>query len=152
MKILLSDPRVNVNSPAIKGATPFFVACQEGALEVVKLLLADPRVDVNAAMVHGETPLWMAAHRGHVEVAKLVLASDREVKLGCVWARNGLTEEQQARQCGHVDLADVIKEYSVDPVRGKWRLRLELGILRMSLLLLHPFALFLFLSLPLSLC
>ena len=32
------------------GATPLFMACQEGHEEVVKLLLADERVDVNQAM------------------------------------------------------------------------------------------------------
>ena len=44
------------------GATPFFMACQEGHEKVVKLLLQDKRIDPNQAQIDGETPLFKSCH------------------------------------------------------------------------------------------
>ena len=38
---------VDVNSPDIQGQTPFYVACQNGHLDVVQTLLGYGGVDVN---------------------------------------------------------------------------------------------------------
>ena len=47
ISLLLADPRIDPDMAEIIGATPFFIASQEGHQEVISLLLADPRIDPN---------------------------------------------------------------------------------------------------------
>ena len=77
--LLLADLRIDVNKSRDTGATPFFVACQNGHKEVVSLLLADLRIDVNKSDENHCTPLWFASQEGHLSVVQLILASGREV-------------------------------------------------------------------------
>jgi len=73
----LADPRMDLNKPRNDGATPFFIACQEGHKEVVLLLLADSRVDPNMPRNTGATPFFLACQKGHKEVVLLLLADPR---------------------------------------------------------------------------
>jgi len=76
--LLLADPRIDPNKPRDTGATPFFMACQNGHKEVVSLLLADPRIDPNKADDdNGATPFFIACQEGHKEVVSLLLADPR---------------------------------------------------------------------------
>jgi ankyrin repeat protein len=68
---------VDVNLAENDGATPLFLACQEGKEAVVTALLADPRVDVNLARTDGATPLFMACQKGHDIVVTVLLADPR---------------------------------------------------------------------------
>jgi ankyrin repeat protein len=61
-----------------KGATPVFVAAEEGHHEVMRLL-ADKGADLDLGDVNGCTPLYMAAARGHYEVVRLL--AEKGVKL-----------------------------------------------------------------------
>lgn len=47
------------------GATPLYLACQEGHLHVVEYLVKDCGVDVHLRAQDGMTPLHAAAHMGH---------------------------------------------------------------------------------------
>ena len=49
------------------GGTPWFIAPQQGHLEVV-CLLSDARTDKVIAMQGGATPLFIASQKGHLEV------------------------------------------------------------------------------------
>ena len=62
--MLLAKQGVNVNQAANDGATPLFIASQEGHAEVVSMLLAKQGVDVNQAMNDGCTPLCIASENG----------------------------------------------------------------------------------------
>ena len=53
-----------MNQAKTNGATPLFIAAQEGHLPVVKLLL-DREAAVNQAKTNGATPLFIVAQEGH---------------------------------------------------------------------------------------
>lgn len=50
------------------GATPLYLACQEGHLHVVEHLVRDCGADVHLRAQDGMTPLHAAAHMGHHEL------------------------------------------------------------------------------------
>ena len=70
MRLLLADPRVDVNKAKNDGFTPLFMAAQNSHADVLRLLLADPRVDANKANNGVATPLIIAAHNNHPDVVR----------------------------------------------------------------------------------
>lgn len=66
--LLLHAEGINVTQSLAIGATPFYVACQNGHIDIVRTLARDPRVDVTQAMHSGSTPLYVACQNGHLEV------------------------------------------------------------------------------------
>ncbi|EOD33603.1 hypothetical protein EMIHUDRAFT_363890, partial [Emiliania huxleyi CCMP1516] len=81
------------------GATPLFIASQEGQLECVRLLL-EAGAAIDQADEQGATPLFAACQDGHLEVAKLLSsygASRAATPFG--------TPEEVATEEGHADLA-----------------------------------------------
>ena len=60
----------DVNQADIEGYTPFFVACQEGRVEIVQLLI-EHGVDVDLATDGGATPLFIACQEGHTDVMRI---------------------------------------------------------------------------------
>jgi len=77
ISLLLADPRIDPDMAEIIGATPFFIASQEGHQEVISLLLADPRIDPNRPKNNQITPFFVACQDGHKEVVSLLLADPR---------------------------------------------------------------------------
>mmetsp|Transcript_27652 Transcript_27652/g.82507 ORF Transcript_27652/g.82507 Transcript_27652/m.82507 type:complete len:851 (+) Transcript_27652:71-2623(+) len=77
VSLLLSDCRVQVNSPRADGCTALFMASQNGHTDVVQRLLAAPGVDVETAdLKYRFTPLIIAACKGrHAAAAALLQAS-----------------------------------------------------------------------------
>ena len=63
IKLLLADPRVDINKADSNQLTPLYRACYKGKTEVITLLLADPRVDVNKADSKQFTPLSIACYK-----------------------------------------------------------------------------------------
>ncbi|EOD05501.1 hypothetical protein EMIHUDRAFT_351152 [Emiliania huxleyi CCMP1516] len=81
------------------GATPLFMACQQGRLEIARLLL-EAGAAIDQADEQGATPLFAACEDGHLEVAKLLSsygASRAATPFG--------TPEEVANSRGHADLA-----------------------------------------------
>lgn len=64
---LESSPPVgrSVNCQTLMGATPLYLACQEGHLDVVEYLVKEREGDVHLRAQDGMTPLHAAAHMGH---------------------------------------------------------------------------------------
>lgn len=54
-----------VNSQTKNGATPLYLACQEGHLEVVQYLVKDCGADPSIRANDGMTPLHAASQMGH---------------------------------------------------------------------------------------
>ena len=55
----------------MKGCTPFYLAVQEGHVEVVKHLLRVEGVDINLGQSKKITPLIIAAMNGYVEIIQV---------------------------------------------------------------------------------
>lgn len=53
-KILVEDGRIDVNQPLNNNSTPFYVACENGYIDIVKYL-ANNKVDVTKEMDGGYT-------------------------------------------------------------------------------------------------
>jgi len=68
---LLLDNKADVNASRTNdGATPLYVAAQNGYTEVVKLLL-DNKGYVNTKTHHGKKPLDAARQNYHLDIVKL---------------------------------------------------------------------------------
>ena len=85
--MLLAKQGVDVNQAMNDGATPLFIASQEGHSDVVSMLLAKQGVDVNQARDNGCTPLYIASQNGHSEVVSMLLAK-QGIDMNKAWKRN----------------------------------------------------------------
>lgn len=90
VKLLLDDPRIDVNATNWEGRTAFYLACERGRLNVVKILLKDLRIEVGKVSNDGTTPLYAAAIKGHLEVVEWLLSSGRDVNIKAM-NKNGKT-------------------------------------------------------------
>ena len=79
------------------GATPIFVACQNGCHKVVQLLLA-AGADPNTPMNNGSTPLIVASQNGYYQIVELLLAAGAD---GSARHNEGFTPLYAASQNGH---------------------------------------------------
>ncbi|OQS01869.1 ankyrin repeat domain-containing protein 50 [Thraustotheca clavata] len=73
-KLLLQDPRVDVNSQRDDGATPLIAAVNMENINLVQMLLEHPSIDVNLEMQPGVSALTVASSRSLVEIVQLILA------------------------------------------------------------------------------
>ena len=73
----MRNPRVDVGKIQSQGYFPFFIASQNGHLDVVSLLLADPRIEPDKPAYDGATPVFIACQKGHQDVVSLLLADSR---------------------------------------------------------------------------
>jgi ankyrin repeat protein/serine/threonine protein kinase len=55
------------------GATPLYVAAQQGHIAVVTMLVKECQADVNQATNNGTTPLIVASSNGHIAVVKVLV-------------------------------------------------------------------------------
>lgn len=63
------------------GATPLYLACQEGHLEIIQYLVKDCGADPHVRANDGMTPLHAAAQMGHNTVIVWLVSA--------AWARHG---------------------------------------------------------------
>ena len=63
------------------GATPVFVACQNGYLDVVRFLI-DKGAGKDTATCIGATPFNVASQNGHLDLARLLIekGADKDVQ------------------------------------------------------------------------
>lgn len=66
-----------VNSQTKNGATPLYLACQEGHLEIIQYLVKDCRAESSIRANDGMTPLHAAAQMGHNTVIVWLVCHDR---------------------------------------------------------------------------
>jgi ankyrin repeat protein len=104
----LIEAGANLNSPDIYLATPLFVACENGHVEIVKTLI-EAGANLNSPDKDGATPLFVACKNGHAEVVKALLEK-QEIDLTKAFA-NGKTPLDFACHNGSFEL---IKRYDDD--------------------------------------
>jgi len=103
VKQLLQNEQINTNWQDLEHSrTPFYIACKNGHIEIVKLLLNDNRVDITKTQSKEATPLWIACQEGQIEVVKLLL-NDPRVDINKATNRSE-TPFYIACQEGHIEI------------------------------------------------
>ena len=64
IKILLAEPRIDVNRSRLDGTTPLMLAVETNRPGLVDLLVSHPRTDVHRARFDGQTALTLALELG----------------------------------------------------------------------------------------
>uniref|UniRef100_A0A3B3TCZ0 Ankyrin repeat domain 29 n=1 Tax=Paramormyrops kingsleyae TaxID=1676925 RepID=A0A3B3TCZ0_9TELE len=101
-------PCIACRSPRDDGATPLFLAAQEGHLTVIRQLLSSG-AKVNHPREDGTTPLWMAAQMGHSEVVKVLLLRGAERDAD---RKDGTTALFKAAFKGHNSVVEELLKFS----------------------------------------
>ena len=88
----------------VDGATPLYIAAQEGHLEVVRCLVGQG-ANVDQDNKDGSTPLYIAAHHGHLAVVQLLVENGANVNHA---NNNGITPLYIATQKGHREVVQYL--------------------------------------------
>lgn len=78
MTLLLSGHRT-LDHQTRTGATPLYLACQEGHLHVVECLIKEFGADVHLRARDGMTCLHAAAHMGHQAVVEWLVSAEAQI-------------------------------------------------------------------------
>ena len=86
-RVLLADPRVDVNCLDADLQTPLHAAADLGAEQLLKILLAHPKIDPNIRDKLGRAPLHFAAGFGDCRLVRFFLEDERLAPAQCQGAR-----------------------------------------------------------------
>lgn len=104
---LCKDPEINLNWQDIDFyRSPFFKACEENHLEVVRFFLGLDGVDLNLANKGKASPFYVACREGHVDVVALLLTDDR-INVNKV-GKDRATPFAAACEAGHVAVVKLL--------------------------------------------
>ncbi|MTI11713.1 ankyrin repeat domain-containing protein, partial [Sansalvadorimonas verongulae] len=112
-QILVNTEGVDVNQ-TWDGATPLFMASQNGHARVVQILVNTEGVDVNQGPDYGITPLFIASQEGHTEVVE-ILVNTEGVNANPV-QDDGATPLFQASQEGHAEVVQTLLDAGANPL------------------------------------
>ncbi|KAI4888998.1 hypothetical protein NFI96_019095 [Prochilodus magdalenae] len=107
-----------VNRQTFIGATPLYLACQEGHLHVVEYLVRDCGADVHLRAQDGMTPLHAAAHMGHHSLV-VWLVSYTDISLSSQ-DEEGATALHFAASGGHHCILDRLLHIGSKVIRDHW--------------------------------
>jgi ankyrin repeat protein len=92
------------------GATPAFMAAQNGHAEALEVL-AEQGADLDLAHQNGTTPTLIATQKGHTKALKVLATQGADLNQAGL---NGATPALIAAQQGHVEALEVLAEYGAD--------------------------------------
>jgi receptor-interacting serine/threonine-protein kinase 4 len=104
-----SNQKINLNLQDKLGMTPFYWACYEHQLVIIKFLIKNNKIDINLADKNSRTPLYRACEDGRKNVVRLLLTSPRID----ITKQNALgkTPLQIASDKGHYKIIKQLKEF-----------------------------------------
>jgi len=100
-----------LNTSNNEGATPAFMAGQEGHADCLKIL-AEAKTDLSTALNNGATPAFMAAQQGHADCLKIL--AEAKADLSTTLKDNGATPAFVAAENGHADCLKILAEAKTD--------------------------------------
>ena len=112
---LLLDHAADVNKMKHDGATPLFMASQQGQLEAAQVLL-DKGADIERGLNVGWSPLFVASWSGHAAVVAELLARgadrDRAVPTAHLGIPAGSTALSVAELKDHAEVPALLREHT----------------------------------------
>eukprot|EP00741_Cyanophora_paradoxa_P017688 tig00021013_g17082.t1 len=108
---LLLGRGIPVDVKSRRGATVFYIACQEGREAMARLLL-ERGADTSLVDEKGWHPLHIASNNGHGAVVRLLLERGAPVNAK---DKNNFTPLFCAAEMGHVDAVQLLLERGADP-------------------------------------
>ncbi len=113
VRVLLSEPGIDVNLAQEKGVTPLLIAAQCGHVEIVRLLLEKRGINPALGTIpQGTTPLAIAAYMGREEIVKLLL-DFRNINID-VRRYDGATPLFSAVQNNHTEIVKLLLSKGAD--------------------------------------
>jgi len=94
------DDGADINTPMNNGATPVFIASQNGHVDALEFLHKNG-ADINTPRNDGTTPVFIASQNGHLEVVKFLLLLGADI---CRCDDRGANPVFQASLAGHVEV------------------------------------------------
>ena len=95
--------------------TPLYMAADKGYIKAVEFLLQGEGMDIDARNGRrGRTALFVAASKGYIDIVELLLenGANRAIASKTFFGRaGGNTPEQEAREKGYDDIADIIRSF-----------------------------------------
>ena len=87
------------------GATPVWMACQMGHLDVVRLLIEEGADKGHVDDDTGATCVFIATHNGHIDVVRLLIEKGADQHRA---THSGVTPLAVASAKGHLEMARVL--------------------------------------------
>ena len=109
VRALVKELGANVNKANQDGATPLYVAAQEGHLIVVRALMTELGANVNQA-AHDTTSLCISAQHGHLKVVRALMELGANVNQA---TQNGCTVVMVAAFKGHDQIVKWLTTYPI---------------------------------------
>jgi ankyrin repeat protein len=108
VRLLLAREGIQLNKPKEDGATPLYVTCGKGLMDIVRLLLTRKEIKINQAKEGGATPLLITCQEGHVGVVRLLLAR-KDILINQA-DDNGNTPLSIAQCQNHTEIVSLLQE------------------------------------------
>ncbi|XP_065925741.1 ankyrin repeat domain-containing protein 50-like [Magallana gigas] len=107
---LLLNKGADINLCESAGASPLYIACQNGHNTTVQLLLSN-KADINLCAKNGTSPLYIACQKGHDSTVQLLLSNGADINL-C--RKNGASPFYIACQNGHDSTVQLLLSNGAD--------------------------------------
>ncbi|XP_052085420.1 uncharacterized protein LOC127723035 isoform X2 [Mytilus californianus] len=110
VKWCLNNNNADINKCRETGASPLYIACQEGHTEVVQMLIKS-NADINKCRETGTSPLHIACEEGHTEVVQMLINYNADINK-CT--ETGTSPLYIASEKGHTEVVRILINNKAD--------------------------------------